>query len=105
MRVLVASMVTCALSAPLGACPPMQEREALAQSNDLRIYYAFEAQPVVGQPFAVSVRACNGDGTFAQGRISADATMPAHGHGMNYAPRPVPLVNGTARVEIGRAHV
>lgn len=48
---------------------------------------AWRAQPApsVSGPFAIEVRVC-GEGI---GSVSVDSDMPAHGHGMNYAPQRV----------------
>ena len=40
----------------------------------------------MGQFFAVEVVACGAPDLEPVGRIDIDATMPAHGHGMNYRP-------------------
>lgn len=42
--------------------------------------------PQVGAPFDVEFRVCS-SGKLAVDRLTVDATMPAHKHGMNYAPQ------------------
>jgi hypothetical protein len=49
----------------------------------------------VGQFFAAEVVACRAPGPEPVGQIALDATMPAHGHGMNY--RPKAEATGTGR--------
>lgn len=39
----------------------------------------------VGMPFAIDLRVCAADGAQID-RVTIDATMPAHRHGMNYKP-------------------
>ncbi len=48
----------------------------------------FVTQPAdiaIGRHFDVLVTVCR-DGAPFRGRVDVDADMPAHGHGMNYAP-------------------
>lgn len=42
--------------------------------------------PQVGTPFDVALKVCSPAGAPVE-RLSVDATMPAHKHGMNYAPQ------------------
>ena len=72
------------------ACPAETEGQQgfrRLQSADAEIAYRWEpAEPKVGQFFAAEVVACRAPGPEPVGRIAIDATMPAHGHGMNYRP-------------------
>lgn len=55
-------------------------------NGGLTIAYRTEPEEIrVGKPFSVEVIACEADGEAPEA-ISLDAGMPAHGHGMNYAP-------------------
>jgi hypothetical protein len=52
----------------------------------------------VGMPFNLIMNVCTKKGEPAE-LVSVDAIMPAHKHGMNYAPTIVPGVDGRYRVE------
>lgn len=56
------------------------ESERYPALTDLRT-----ANIASSQPFTFTVRIC-GDATQQPDRLTADATMPAHKHGMNYQP-------------------
>jgi hypothetical protein len=66
-----------------------------------RLMVALRPEPLqieVGQPFSLIMNVCSKRGESAE-LLSLDATMPAHKHGMNYAAKIVPGVNGRYRVE------
>lgn len=52
----------------------------------------------LAQFFALEAAACARDGRRV-GALRVDATMPEHGHGMNYRPRVVALGDGQFRAE------
>jgi len=54
---------------------------------------------VIGHVFATEITACRSDGTPFDGEITLNATMPAHGHGMNTAAEIVRLGPGRFRAE------
>ena len=70
------------------ACPAEAQGFQRLKTADAEVAYRWEpAELKVGQFFAAEVVACRGSGH--RGRcedIAIDATMPAHGHGMNYRP-------------------
>lgn len=49
--------------------------------------------PRVGTPFSVELKVC-GPGNQPAERLSVDATMPAHKHGMNYQPQLTKAADG-----------
>lgn len=51
---------------------------------------------VVGEPFSVDLAVCAVKAAFD--RVTIDATMPRHRHGMNYKPRMTDLGGGRYRV-------
>ena len=51
------------------------------------IYRFAPASPAVAEAFKLVGRVCPADGTEFAGKLSANADMPQHGHGMNYQPR------------------
>lgn len=61
--------------------------ERLESANVVLAYRAYPAPITVGQPFSVEVAACARGDNAAVSSIAFDAVMPAHRHGMNYAPR------------------
>ena len=66
-----------------------------------RLMVALRPEPLqveVGQPFSLIMNVCTKRGEPAE-LVAIDATMPAHKHGMNYAAKIVPGVDGRYRVE------
>ena len=54
---------------------------------DTEVFYQFHpASPLVGEFFSANLRICHSGKFVSPAHISVDATMPAHGHGMNYRP-------------------
>ncbi|MBI5791030.1 MAG: FixH family protein [Rhodocyclales bacterium] len=49
--------------------------------------------------FALEVQLCDKNGVSTAQLVKADASMPAHKHGMNYRPTIKPLGNGRFRVD------
>jgi len=77
-----ASAVTAAV-----ACPSAEKGFQRLRTADAEVAYRWEpAELKVGQFFAAEVVACRAPGPGPVGEIAIDATMPAHGHGMNYRP-------------------
>jgi hypothetical protein len=75
------------LAWPASACPAAGDGFRRLASAEAEVAYRWEpAELKVGQFFAAEVVACRTPGTEAVGAIVLDATMPAHGHGMNYRP-------------------
>jgi hypothetical protein len=69
------------------ACPADTQGFQRLKTADAEIAYRWEPRELkVGQFFAAEVVACRAPGAEAVGEIAIDATMPAHGHGMNYRP-------------------
>ena len=98
---LPAALLAAALvnAAPVRAadhtCPGAAQGFQRLKDDDLE--FAFRWDPAVlkvGQFFAAEVVACSvvyppstKSEFWERGRIEIDATMPAHGHGMNYRPK------------------
>ena len=96
---LLAAMLSLGLSAaaqPSNPCPPASRGfERLAAAN-AEIAYRWEpAKLKVGQFFSAEVISCRSDPSVT--RISLDATMPAHAHGMNYRPKGTEISPGHYR--------
>ncbi len=84
---LLASLAGAAPAWGHTACPDTAQGFERLKLPNIEIAYRWEpAELKVGQFFAAEVVDC----TFAPAgpveRIRIDATMPAHGHGMNYRP-------------------
>ncbi len=111
-RLLAAGFVVLAGAPSAGAqvppppAPPSCDRAAAAP-GDRRIAgdgldLAWRASPAlsVGRPFAVLFALCPRDGaSVAIDRVKVDAWMPAHRHGMNYAPTLTGAAGGPWRAE------
>ena len=57
------------------------------------------APPAMGDLFVVDARVCSSAHAPMDGELSADAVMPAHGHGMSYAVETTRTVDGAAKLE------
>jgi len=83
----VAAVLAATLSMPALACPAADQGYRRLASPDAEIAYRWEpAELKVGQFFTAEVVACRLPASAALRGIAVDATMPAHGHGMNYRP-------------------
>ena len=75
------------LALPASACPTAEQGFRRRASGDTEVAYRWEPTELkVGQFFAAEVVACRMPGPEPVREIVVDATMPAHGHGMNYRP-------------------
>ena len=89
------------------ACPPATEDGAAITRGDAVLAW----RPVLAagaakgnripmaRHFALEVQLCERGGISAAQLTKADATMPAHNHGMNYRPTIKPLGDGRFRVD------
>lgn len=85
-----------ALAAPAWACEPGLEGTRLESPRYVLVYKA--SSLTVSQHFALEVAACAKSGP-APKTLQVDAHMPAHRHGMNYAPKVTALGPGRWRAE------
>ena len=75
------------LALPVAACPTAEQGFRRLASAEAEVAYRLEpAELKVGQFFTADVVACRTPRQEALRDIKIDATMPAHGHGMNYRP-------------------
>lgn len=90
------------------ACPPGAADGATVRNGELVLAYrpltgsGKDAKPgriPLARHFALEVQLCERDGVSRARLLKADATMPAHRHGMNYRPVIKPLETGRFRVE------
>ena len=81
---------------PGDACPPAGEGFQQLAAAEAEVFYRWEPRELkVGQFFAAEVIACRPRTGVT--RIAIDATMPAHGHGMNYLPKATETAAGRYR--------
>jgi hypothetical protein len=67
-------------------------------TKDAEVAYRFKPPTLkVGQFFAAEVIACRAPGGEPVREVLIDATMPAHGHGMNYRPSSIQTGDGHYR--------
>jgi len=93
-----AAFATSVLVSDAGACPSRDEGFQRLAAQGAEIAYRWEPRELkVGQFFAAEVVACRAPGGGDVREIVVDATMPAHGHGMNYRPSIDPLGAGRFR--------
>lgn len=92
----LACLLASAELAPAAACLPPDAGTAMKPAKPTRVTAALRVRPSpvkVGAPFVVELRVCSLDSKPIQ-RLTIDATMPAHRHGMNYKPEMVDLGGG-----------
>jgi hypothetical protein len=96
---LAAALAASAPARADTACPAEAQGFARLKTADAEIAYRWEPTDLkVGQFFAAEVVACRAPGAGPVGHIAIDATMPAHGHGMNYRPKTERTATGRHRV-------
>ncbi len=87
IALVTAILATVALSSLAFACPTPEQGFQRLASADAEVAYRWEpAELKVGHFFAAEVVACRAPNSEPVREIRLDATMPAHGHGMNYRP-------------------
>jgi len=85
-----------ATAQPGGACPPPGEDFQHLAAGNVEVAYRWDPRALkVGQFFSADVIACRLPAGIS--RIAIDATMPAHGHGMNYLPKATETAPGHYR--------
>lgn len=87
-RYMVAVLAMAGQAGGAWACELPAGWTVMTPETETAIRAALTSEPVpvpLGAPFAVTVAVCAADSGKVD-RVTFDATMPAHGHGMNYAP-------------------
>ncbi len=90
-----------AAGGPDGACGGGAAHGAIAMAGK-RFHANVVPDPpsiAVGAMFAAEITACDADGNPFDGEVAIDATMPAHGHGMNTGPEVAKTGPGRFRAE------
>ncbi|HZM36011.1 MAG TPA: cytochrome c peroxidase [Burkholderiales bacterium] len=85
-----------AFASPAWACTPSLEGTRLESARHVLVYKA--SSLAVSEHFSVDVEACAKSGGTPKA-LTVDAHMPAHRHGMNYAPEVTSLGPGRWRAE------
>ncbi len=87
IALVAAILATAALASNALACPAAEQGFQRLASGDAEVAYRWDpAELKVGRFFAAEVVACKAPSSEPVREIRIDATMPAHGHGMNYRP-------------------
>lgn len=103
-RSLLAALATALVVAGAAGAQACKLPKALAgwpeiEKPTLRLAWKRLSGPIrVGKPFAIEVAACLTSGAAIR-QLRVDATMPAHGHGMNYKPTEKKLGPGWSRFD------
>jgi hypothetical protein len=85
-----------ATAQPSNTCPAAGQGFDRLAAGGAEVAYRLQPSALnVGQFFAAEVIACQPHPGVA--RIALDATMPAHGHGMNYRPKSTEVAPGHYR--------
>ena len=88
--VAVLALEAVMLAMPASACPTTEQGYRRLASPDAEVAYRWEPTELkIGQFFAAEIVACRAPKEEPVRAIMIDATMPAHGHGMNYRPSAV----------------
>ena len=105
LALLLAGLTAAAANA---ACPPVESDGSVIRKGDLALAWrplltgqkaATSGRIPMAKHFALEVQICDKDTPSEAQLQKADATMPAHRHGMNYRPVIKPLGAGRYRVE------
>jgi YtkA-like len=87
IALVAAILATDALASLAFACPTPEQGFLRLATPDAEVAYRWDpAELKVGRFFAAEVVACKAPSPEPVREIRLDATMPAHGHGMNYRP-------------------
>lgn len=100
MRWLVPALL--AVPAVAQPCDPGALGGPARTIESARHAVAFRTEPAtipIGVHFALEFRVCAAPGTPSPDAVAVDARMPAHGHGMNYAPGLARNPDGRHRAE------
>ncbi|MEM7407389.1 MAG: hypothetical protein AAF458_18975 [Pseudomonadota bacterium] len=83
-----------ALAPQVFGCDPLDRTEHAARGKGVTVAYSWvSGPPAVGELATLRLRLCDISGAPAGGKLSVDAVMPAHGHGMNYTPPTVEVAD------------
>jgi hypothetical protein len=99
LAALLAAAFLTALPAgaqPGDTCPPAGQGYHRLAATHAEVSYRWEPGELkVGQFFSADVIVCRAGAIIT--RVALDATMPAHGHGMNYLPKATEIAPGHYR--------
>ena len=107
-RMLIALALVATAGVANAACPPNDDDGTVIRKGDLLLAFkpllkadsVSKAQRIpMARHFALDVQLCDKGGVSVAQLTKADASMPAHKHGMNYRPTIKPLGDGRFRVD------
>ncbi len=107
-RMLVALALVATAGVANAACPPNDDDGTVIRKGDLLLAFKpllkadspSKAQRIpMARHFALDVQVCDRGGVSVAQLTKADASMPAHKHGMNYRPTIKPLGDGRFRID------
>ena len=89
------------LSTPALACSDSNGKHLAVSNSTIRIQYQFDPSTIqVGEPFSLAFQVCDKQQALnGITLVKFDATMPAHGHGMNYLPQLQALGQSQYRID------
>lgn len=91
-----------ALNAPaLAQSDPCSGKDSshTARAGPYTVHFRVSPALAVARHFTLLFAVCDSRGATKPESVAIEATMPAHGHGMNYRPNVVALGNGRYRAE------
>jgi hypothetical protein len=98
-RAIAVALAASAIGAPAWACPAEGQGFARLASAEAEVAYRWEPEsPKVGRFVGLEVVSCRAPVSDPVDEIAVDATMPAHGHGMNYRPKAERVAAGHFKV-------
>jgi len=79
--------------------PTLDNARQLNDAGSSLVWRFVPTEPKIGEFFALEFGGCARGTPFAAETLRLDATMPAHGHGMNFKPKIVAIGPGLYRAE------
>jgi len=90
VKTIVAAALLGVTGSPAWSCEPGLAGDDVMRIDSARYSVALRSRPAriaVSEYFALDIAACGKNGAAAPALSRLEAHMPAHRHGMNYAPR------------------
>ena len=95
----IAGLILLMLLASPGIACGLDGATVESGADDLRVFYRSQPSTIeIAQPFALELQFCRAGEPLRVERLSLDARMPAHGHGMNYHALIEPAGTGGYRI-------
>jgi hypothetical protein len=95
-----AILLMLAAASPSLACADIPVQARMVDGSHFRLVVLADPMPIpLNAPFALDIQLCDGRMAEMPRLVAVDAWMPAHKHGMNYAPTLTKLDWGHYRAE------